>query len=351
MSVGLYFKTVDTSEGFDVRAYSRLTDGFVGVIECEEFGDEWYSVEWLSVNEDVQRQGIATALWNDASAEAKRRGKTLIHDDDLTWEGSDFVHSLPGQQMQKGMFGPITLRGMAEDYRGQHQPSGDYGAPMHDLTVLVPDDIYTHPQYYPGFDEWPEMKRIVQQAKGNPNMMVTVYRAVPRGVTTINPGDWVTPSKGYAEEHGRSNLGTLDREGEWVEDYQVIQRQVRAGELIWPGDYAPEWGWFPNHSLGSTSWRPYSHDLFWREHDVVITSEGGGSGRRAYEVFVNGWVIATRPRLDEAKQAAENHVGKPLDFKQSQTEPYELQPGDHAYETWGDTEEFTSPSTIWTASI
>jgi hypothetical protein len=95
-----------------------------------------------------------------------------------------------------------------------------------------------------------------------------------------------------------------------------------------------------------TSWRPYSHDHFWQDHSVVITSEGGGSGRRAYEVFVNGWVIATRPRLDEAKLAAEAHVGKPLAFKQERLEPYEV---DHYY--WGPTTEFSSPTTIWTADV
>jgi hypothetical protein len=135
----------------------------------------------------------------------------------------------------------------SEDYRGQHQPSGTYGAPMHDLTVLMPEDIYTHPHYYPGFDEYPELVRLVQQARGNPDLPVKVYRAVPPGVSTINPGDWVTPAKGYAEQMTYGLMGPAE---DGSEDGVIVERTVKARELVFPGDYGPEWGWFPNNSLG-----------------------------------------------------------------------------------------------------
>ena len=48
---------------------------------------------------------------------------------------------------------------------------------------------------------WRGTKAIVA-AKGKPNKKVKVYRAVPKGGTEINSGDWVTLSKEYAKMHG-----------------------------------------------------------------------------------------------------------------------------------------------------
>ena len=42
----------------------------------------------------------------------------------------------------------------------------------------------------------------IEAAKGKPNKKVKVYRAVPKGVTEINSGDWLTLSKEYAKMHG-----------------------------------------------------------------------------------------------------------------------------------------------------
>lgn len=136
------------------------------------------------------------------------------------------------------------------DYRGQHQPSGSYGAPAYDLSQLVPADIYDHPEWYPGSEGRPELVRLLRSIRGNPEAPVKVYRAVPRGVATaINPGDWVTPDRSYAIEHGESNLGYSTQEGEWISDYEILETEVLAKDLIWPGDYLPEFGWFPGAEL------------------------------------------------------------------------------------------------------
>jgi hypothetical protein len=130
-----------------------------------------------------------------------------------------------------------------DEYRGTHQPSGDYGAPGHDLTAMV-GDIYEHPEYLAGHRQYPEVMEVMQQVRGNPDAEVTVYRAVPEGVTDINPGDWVTPSRAYAELHGDSNLAGPDGDRPW----SIVERTVKAGELMWPGDYIPEFGWFPEEA-------------------------------------------------------------------------------------------------------
>src|SRR5690606_18005273 len=99
------------------------------------------------------------------------------------------------------------------------------------------------PEWYmhPTSEGYRESVAFIRQVRGNPDAEVTIYRAVPKGVKTINPGDWVTPSREYAQIHGESNLNN---------DYDILERKVTAKEVIWPGDYLPEWGWFPDNELG-----------------------------------------------------------------------------------------------------
>ena len=68
---------------------------------------------------------------------------------------------------------------------------------------------------------------------GNPK--VKVYRAVPRSVKegNVRNGDWVTPSRKYAEMHGENRLGG---------DYRIIEQDVAASELWWDGNDINEWG-------------------------------------------------------------------------------------------------------------
>ena len=66
--------------------------------------------------------------------------------------------------------------------------------------------------------------------------MVTVYRGVPAGVTgDINPGDWVTTHKPYAEMHAQR----------YDDNIRVIEKQVRAGDLFSEGNSIFEFGCDP----------------------------------------------------------------------------------------------------------
>jgi hypothetical protein len=55
-------------------------------------------------------------------------------------------------------------------------------------------------------------------------------------VKAINSGDWVTPFRRYAEEHGRSAL-----QG----DYRIVKKQVYARDIFTAGDSWLEWGYDP----------------------------------------------------------------------------------------------------------
>ena len=94
-----------------------------------------------------------------------------------------------------------------------------------------------------------------------------------------------------------------------------------------------------------TSWRAFSESAFWDDYDVVISSEGGASGRKQFEVFVRGHHLANRPKLMEAKELVESKY-EILGWKVVRLTPMEV---DHYW--FGLTTEFTSPTTIWVAKF
>ena len=130
-----------------------------------------------------------------------------------------------------------SVKTSMEDYMGGHTaPSGadDVAAPFHDVEEMMPD-YYTRPDLY-RHDKGQvdaECVRAIRAARGKPDAMVTIYRALPPGKTTINKGDWVTPSLAYARQHAISN-------GE--EDWPVISAQVPA-KTLWTEGYPAEWGY------------------------------------------------------------------------------------------------------------
>jgi hypothetical protein len=125
------------------------------------------------------------------------------------------------------------------DYRGSHTPPNykKYGAPLHDLTQIMPKDIYgaDAKRLYGIGDsiidsEW----RIAAiKAKGKPDAEIEVFRAVPKGVKDINSGDWVTTSKKYATNHGDNTLGG---------EYEIVSKKVKANTLSSEG-YPYEFGY------------------------------------------------------------------------------------------------------------
>jgi hypothetical protein len=199
----------------------------------------------------------------------------------------------------------MFIESSEEDYRGSHRaPGKGEGAPLHDLTQVYPDDIYTLPlptaaRYY-GHGEPLDMEAlsIMQRAKGRPMMPVKVYRAVPdlnkvidkkikeygrliwyvdkygfppiadesaRDLwaelgrnkevfnkrlydeianlqservkpISLNVGDWVTPVRGYAVDHGRSVLRG---------DYKIVSKTVKAKDLYTDGNSPYEFGYDP----------------------------------------------------------------------------------------------------------
>lgn len=128
------------------------------------------------------------------------------------------------------------------DYRGQHgAPMRDSGSPMYNVVGVYPEDVYSSNglRYYStGQDAYDrEAYALIQSMRNRPNAKVTVYRAVPKSVKGgLNRGDWVTPIRGYAKEHGEGALGG---------DMRIIKETVAARDLFTAGDSWLEWGYDP----------------------------------------------------------------------------------------------------------
>lgn len=176
-------------------------------------------------------------------------------------------------------------------YRGTHvAPGAENGAPMHKLTESIyPDDFYTLPfdkvmRYYGSGDDVSDRESLsaIMAARGKPGARVKVYRAVPKyaeavdpqkakaieasidrysrlvwlnprsdwfrqkldealeqrpkTIDSINPGDWVTPSRSYAKDHGE---GALNGE------YKILSKTVPASTLFSEGNSLSEFGYSP----------------------------------------------------------------------------------------------------------
>jgi hypothetical protein len=127
----------------------------------------------------------------------------------------------------------------AADYRIGHQPMED-GAPIHDreaLESMLPG-VVEHPEWY-GVEAHArdEHRAILRALAGGPLSPVTIYRAVPPGVRTINPGDWVAVSEAYARGHAMLNDDPAD-------DWPVLSATVYAGHVRNGGGDLAEWGYW-----------------------------------------------------------------------------------------------------------
>jgi hypothetical protein len=131
-------------------------------------------------------------------------------------------------------------------YGGEHRPPmSEDGAPMHDLTgggSIYPDDVYSGnaARYYGAGDPAADSRLFakLQALRNKPEERVRMFRAVPSDVMKtkgnhINHGDWVTPSRQYAVEHGEGALNG---------DYRIQAGNYPAKSLFTNGDSPYEFG-------------------------------------------------------------------------------------------------------------
>ena len=139
-----------------------------------------------------------------------------------------------------------------QGYKGQHAaPTKDGGAPLWDMKGIYPDDFYSPQgaQYYgDGADRMRDLMivRQMQSMKNRPNAPVTIYRAVPKSVSTkeaLNAGDWITLDRQYAKEHGEGALNG---------NYKIVSKTVKVRDLFTNGDSIYEMGYDPQPIVKNT---------------------------------------------------------------------------------------------------
>jgi len=155
------------------------------------------------------------------------------------WQQTRQLNGPATQNVDQMMAQSMAPTGMTASYKGAHiAPNAKvYGATLDNLEGIMPIDVYSskgknlYGHGDPQIDN--EWWKAAYLAKDNPTRPTRIYRAVPKGVTDINSGDWVTTSKTYAQNHGESALNG---------DYDIISKTVKANQLSSEG-YPYEFGY------------------------------------------------------------------------------------------------------------
>lgn len=140
------------------------------------------------------------------------------------------------------------------EYKMSHRPSEDYGNAS-DFERNM-DNIFEHPEWYLDMTE-PynrESLNALRKVRNNPEGKLKIYRATPGD--KINPGDWVTPSKKYAQEHLERSLNG---------DGNIIEITVKAKDVLFAGDDINEFGYFPEnekYSREDGTWQQFVESNF-----------------------------------------------------------------------------------------
>jgi hypothetical protein len=204
-------------------------------IASYNFGDT------LTVDKKYRGQGIGEELvyqWRTsypAPAVASTRNKMSQALQEKVWERiqKDIPENdglLTIQKRNNEVIAPTSLL----DYRIQHRPMTVEGgaSKLHEAGSVFGEDVYGKNalQYFgSGLSGEKTSLDILKKVRGNPDAEITIYRGVPKGVNTINKGDWVTLDPKMAEEYGN-----------------VISKKVKAKDITtWP-DSLVEFGYYPD---------------------------------------------------------------------------------------------------------
>lgn len=130
-----------------------------------------------------------------------------------------------------------------EEYRMTHTaPNGrdGFSKSIDDVTDIYPEDLYSPNgyHYYGDGNVWMDRTsaNVFSRVRNNPEAMVKIYRAVPKGLKESKPrnGDWVSINREYAREHGERNIDG---------GYKIIEDEVPAKYVYTDGNSLHEQGY------------------------------------------------------------------------------------------------------------
>lgn len=236
----------------------------------ENFGDLDAMIEERVKQVEAQRNAMEAARKRAEEEEAKRQKQleelSVIPDDQLDKQYMDALAN-GDDATAREMLDESARRKGYDDTESAYQGVGAWAAPgnpgyesdkarrddwessgsdvnLEDIALGYapqPDDYFSHPERYSqntphGLESVKAINTAIDAIKnGEKDVKVKVYRAVPTSVKEgkLRNGDWVTPSKKYAEMHGTNRL-----EGK----YRIIEDEVPATQLWWDGNDANEFG-------------------------------------------------------------------------------------------------------------
>lgn len=236
----------------------------------ENFGDVDAMIEERKQQMEAQRNAMEAARKRAEEEEAKRKKHleelSLIPDDKLDKQYMDAL-AKGDDATAREMLDEAARRKGYDDTESAYQGVGAWAAPgnpgyesdkarrddwessgsdvnLEDMALGYtpqPDDYFSHPERYSqntphGLESVKAINTAIDAIKnGEKDVKVKVYRAVPTSVKEgkLRKGDWVTPSKKYAEMHGTNRL-----DGK----YRIIEDEVPATQLWWDGNDANEFG-------------------------------------------------------------------------------------------------------------
>lgn len=149
-------------------------------------------------------------------------------------------------------------------YEISHRPTP--GPPINDLygktldgEVMLDESskVYEHPEWYSGNvndSNTQETAAALRNARGKDDeTLIKIYRSAPAGITTINNGDWVSPSRSYA---AANNLAE-----DPADDMPTYAINVPMKYVRWAGDDLNEFGYFgPSINVSSENTRGVRYD-------------------------------------------------------------------------------------------
>lgn len=235
----------------------------------ENFGDLDAMIEERRKQVEAQRNAMEAARKRAQEEEEKRQKHldelSLIPTDELDKRYIDAIAN-NDESTAREMLDESARRNGYGDVDSDYQGQGAWAAPsnpqyesdearradienspdvnLEDIALgynLQPDDYFDNPRAYMnntayGLESAHVIKNALDAIKnGEKDVKVKVYRAVPTSVKEgkLRNGDWVTPSKKYAEMHGDNRL-----DGK----YRIIEDEVPANQLWWDGNDVNEFG-------------------------------------------------------------------------------------------------------------
>ena len=235
----------------------------------ENFGDLDAMIEERRKQVEAERNAMEAARKRAQEEEEKRQKHleelSLIPTDELDKRYMDAIDN-NDESTAREMLDESARRKGYDDADSDYQGQGAWTAPsnpqyesdearradienspdvnLEDIALgynLQPDDYFDNPRAYMnntayGLESAHVIKNALDAIKnGEKDVKVKVYRAVPTSVKEgkLRNGDWVTPSKKYAEMHGDNRL-----DGK----YRIIEDEVPANQLWWDGNDVNEFG-------------------------------------------------------------------------------------------------------------